>query len=196
MNALFAYFSDAIAACKKRYIKTLVFAAFIIVGIVCGFLLRKNDPVRTYYATYCRKYAESIFLSSVLKIALKRFFSSFVLFLLVSPNFLTPFYLPFCAFVLFFKGYSFGVSGSILLFSYGVNGAFAWLLCALPTAIICFFIAANVAAVAAAPKKRLCLYPTDETCKYACFLAFLAVVCALVECIFVFLLFRPISKIF
>lgn len=195
MNALFAYFCDAIAACKKRYLKAFVFGSFILLGIVCGFLLRKSEPVRTYYATYCRKYTESIFLSSVFSVFFKRIISSFLLFLLVSPIYLTPFYLPFCVFVLFFKGYTFGVSGSILLFSYGVNGVFAWLLCALPTALFCFFLASILAAVAA-PKKKFCLYSANEVGKFAVLLALLAVVCALVECIFVCLLFRPISKIF
>ena len=197
MNALFSCLTEVLTAIKKHKIRAILFAAAIVAGILLGVILPKQTSVKQYYFTYCRTYTQRVFSSSVFALFFRRLFSSILLFLLVVPLFFTVFYLPIACFVVFFKGFTFGVVTVILISSFGVSGFFIWLICALPVAV--FLFVALCAACAAAGEfcnKKPDFSRCSDLLPYFLFLLLCALVCALLEIVLIALIFRPASKIF
>lgn len=197
MNALFSCLNEVRAAIKKHKIRAIVFAATVTIGILLGIVLPKQTSVKQYYLTYCRTYTQRVFSSSAISLFFRRILSSLLLFILVFPLYFTVFYLPFAVLIVFFKGFTFGVVTAILLSSFGVSGLFIWLICALPVAafilaVLCLACAAAGEFCAGKPDFSRCA----DILPYALFLIVCAVFCAVLECVLVAVIFRPVSKIF
>ena len=196
MNALFSWLSEVRTAIKKHKVKLIVFAITVAVGIVLGIVLPKQTLVKQYYLTYCRTYTGRVFSSSVFSLFFRRMISSLLLFILIFPLYFTVFYLPFAFLIVFFKGFTFGVVTVILLSSFGVSGFFIWLICALPVAL---FLFACLCAACAAAGEFCAKKPDFSRCAdmLPCvfFLLLCAVCCAILECVLVAIVFRPVSRI-
>ena len=197
MDALFSCFKEAIGVLKRRKTWLIAFGATILLGIILGFVLSKPAAIRQYYTTYCRAYTDGIFAASVFKLFFKRLIAIVLLLFLIVPLYFTVYYLPVAFLIVFFKGYTFGIVAVILLFSFGVNGLFIFLICALPAAILAFALLAIACTLGTEVcKKRL---PMCGSCGALCYFLLLflsAVACAIAEMLLVAVIFRPISKIF
>lgn len=198
MNALFSCVAEIVAALKKRILHIVIFSLILFFGIACGILFLKPAAVRAYYETYCKTYVDKVFTASTFKVSFHRLFSSLLLFLLLLPLFITPYYSPIAVIVLFLKGFAFGAISLILFTSYGVGGFFIWLLCALPVALLSFCFSIVICAAAPAFAKDSCgfLAVKEKIFKYCPLFLFCAFLCAAAETICVILIFRPVSKIF
>ena len=197
MDALFSCFKEAVSVLKRRKTRLIMFGVTAMCGIILGLVLPKLATIRRYYATYCRSYTEGIFVSSVFKLFFKRLISCALLLILIAPLFFTAYYLPAAFLIVFFKGYTFGIVTVVLLSSFGVNGLFIFLICALPAAILTFALLAIACVLGwETCKKRPSFCGECGALWY--FLLFLigAAACALAEMLLVAVIFRPISKIF
>lgn len=197
MDALFSCFKEAIGVLKRRKAWLITFGATILLGIILGVVLSKPAAIRQYYAAYCRAYTDGIFAASVFKLFFKRLIAIVLLLLLIVPLYFTAYYLPVAFLIVFFKGYTFGIVTVILLSSFGVNGLFVFLICALPSAILAFALLAIACTLGVeVSKKRL---PICGSCGALCYFVLLflcAAACAVAEMLLVAVVFRPISKIF
>ncbi len=197
MDALFSCFKEAIGVLKRQKVWLIVFGATILLGIILGVVLSKPAAIRQYYAVYCRAYTDMIFAASVFQLFFKRLIAMVLLLLLIVPLYFTAYYLPVAFLIVFFKGYTFGIVAVILLSSFGVNGLFIFLVCALPSAVLTFVLLAIACALGTEVcKKRL---PMCGSCGALCYFLLLflcAAACAIAEMLLVALIFRPIGKIF
>lgn len=196
MNALFFRAIEAVKTVKKHFVWLLAFAGLIVVAVVLGVVSSKPAAVRSYYETYCREYVQSVYISSLFKLFFTRLIACAFFFLLVCPLFFTVFYLPAALLVLFFKGYVFGVTTSVLLSTYSVNGFFLWLLCSLPAAAYAFFISVSACIVALAEKKCKRKSHISDILPYFILLGVCVLAGVIAEILLVFVVFRPVSKIF
>lgn len=176
---------------RKHPILFVFFAAMLLIGVMCGIVIKKSAAIQKYYLSDCERYISRVYAGSIFGILCDRVLGGLVFILLTLPLFFSAFCLPLQAALLFYKGFVFGTVGGILFSVYRFSGFSVFLIVLLPQFLLfsVFYLVFSISAFDAGIIKRGGLL--KELAAAAAFCA----VCAAAELLLICLIFRPVSKI-
>lgn len=198
MNILFLL-SDIGSQLKKRLVVFITFSIMFVIGVMSGIIIDKPVAIDCYYLNYCDNYIYRIFSESPGGIFTDRILTSALFIALVIPTALSIYCVPLQGLLVFYKGFVFG-SVTVILFSvYRFSGFLVWLLVLLPQTLL-FAIVYIILSVLAFDcgcenRSRRDFHYMKTFFVYFLTAIIAALLCALVEFLFICFIFRPVSKV-
>lgn len=184
---------------KKHLITFSILVIMFGIGIISGIVLDKSVAIECYYVNYCDNYVYRIFSEFPGGIFIDRAIVSVVYIALVFPLAFSVYFVPLQGFLIFYRGFVFG-SVTVILFSvYHFSGFLIWLIILLPQTLLFAAIYVTLSVLAfdcgGECRGRRDFCGMGGFVVYAVVALIASLLCALLEFLVIFLIFRPVSKI-
>lgn len=196
MNLLF-YINECRNCLFRHKMLTISLIILFLSSTMCGIILEKPTVIFDYYLAYCENYTYKIFSvnASVFSIFTGRCISNILFFAVVCVSSSVVFLFPLHIFIVFYRGFIFGIELVILCTCYSVSGFFVALLLVFPQGII--FAAILILSAPFSFECGLQTYHSRSLIamrEYFCWLIFflsIALLSAVLESLTVIILFKP-----